>query len=422
MATMQRSHAIDLLWLVRLRWGAVLGQIGVIALVHWGLGAPLNLKALFFLVAVEVLSNFLISLRTWGEAAAKYLVPGLLALDVLLLTGLLFFSGGPNNPFSPLYLVYIALAAVILPAAATWFLVTLSSLCFASLFWTSGILPNNAHAMHGDGMRMHLQGMWVAFATAVVFIVYFVQRISRALAKRESELNTARERSKESARLASLATLAAGAAHELGSPLSTIAVVAKELERQIAHGGDRDALLDDARLVRREVERCRTILNNMAADAGEEIDESSTLLALQEFLGQLNDNAAVTVNTGECAADAFVMAPKRRLEQVLRGLVNNALDAADGAPVNLNANTEGHRAIIHIADRGPGIPEDILRHVGEPFFTTKEPGKGMGLGVFLARTTVERLGGSVTIESEIGSGTEVRVELPLVEHRPRERP
>src|SRR6185369_2055893 len=161
--------------------------------------------------------------------------------------------------FSFLYLVNIALSAVVLRSLWTWTLVVLSLACFGALFAAA---PAHGHAEH---MQMHLQGMWVAFGVAAVFITYFVQRVTGALAARDVELAAANERTARHERLASLATLAAGAAHELSTPLSTIAIAAKELERRLASDGDAGA---DARLIREQVERCRQILAHMADDAG----------------------------------------------------------------------------------------------------------------------------------------------------------
>src|SRR6218665_3315595 len=185
-----------------------------------------------------------------------------MALDVVLLTVLLELSGGASNPFSALYLVHIALAAVVLREGWTWALTVLAVACFGELF-----VGAPAHH-HIHDMRMHLEGMWAAFALAAGFIVYFVQRVTRALAAREAELVSARAASARHDKLAALATLAAGAAHELSTPLSTIAVVARELERHLERAGQETSSLEDVRLIREQVARCRDILARMASDAG----------------------------------------------------------------------------------------------------------------------------------------------------------
>ena len=193
-----------------------------------------------------------------------------MALDVLLFSGLLYLTGGPNNPFSFLYLIPIALASITMRPAWTWMLVGLSLACSAFLFATHQPLVLGDHSRH---MSLHLRGMWVAFGVAASFIVYFLLRVRRALERHELELDAARAAAQRQERLASLATLAAGAAHELLTPLSTIAVIAGDLQRDVAQAGGAARAVEDARLVRDEVDRCRAIIERMRADAGDTAGE-----------------------------------------------------------------------------------------------------------------------------------------------------
>jgi signal transduction histidine kinase len=240
-------------WLVRLRWWATGVETLAIVAVDQGLEADLPLAPLAALVALGLLTN--VAAQWWrrhrpevGERA----IGNLLALDVLLLTGVLALTGGPFNPFSFLYLVHISLAAVLLGTRWTWGIAGLSILCSAALFLTllgpdSGWFDeDNLHMRH---MRMHLYGMWVAAAVAAVFIVYFVSRIRTSLLQREGELATARLKALQAEKFVSLATLAGGAAHELATPLSTIAVVSKELERSLAERAEDAENLDDVGVV-----------------------------------------------------------------------------------------------------------------------------------------------------------------------------
>src|SRR5262249_34698668 len=156
------------------------------------------------------------------------------------------------------------LSAIVLAPRRTWALVALSLVCFGALFALHTATPSEEMSSHLGHDQLHLRGMWVAFGVAATFIVYFVRRVTRALAEREAELTRQRTRGEK---LASLATLAAGAAHELATPLSTIAVVAKELERDVSARSPADQpLVEDARLIRDQVERCRAILLQMADD------------------------------------------------------------------------------------------------------------------------------------------------------------
>jgi two-component system, sensor histidine kinase RegB len=264
-------------------------------------------------------------------------------------------------------------------------------------------------------MKAHLHGMWVASALAAIFVVFFVQRVSSALSEREMELQLTRAKAARREQLASLATLAAGAAHELSTPLSTIAIVAKELDRSLS-GDVPDDVRADLRLVREQVARCREILDRMAARAGENVGESLAPLTPDAWIRAALDGLAgrdrVVIEPGSLTG-AMLVGPPRALADALRGLLKNALQAsAPDASVTLRVTAESGRVRATVQDRGKGMPPKVLARVGEPFFTTKGPGEGMGLGLFLTRALAEQLGGEFHIASRPGSGTEAWIDLP----------
>ncbi len=224
---------VDVSWLVRLRRAAAVLFLLLALAAGSVFHIPVPPLAVAAVWAVQVGSNVALSLRRRRHRTVRATtVAGLMALDTLLLTVLLAFSGGPSNPFSVLYLVDVALGAVVLTPGLTWALLGLVLLCFGALFLPAPWSPG-ATLDHAELIRLHLRGMWVAFALAGGMLVAFVLRVRRALAEREAELASERERAVRRDRLASLATLAAGTAHALGSPLSTIAVAAHELERRL---------------------------------------------------------------------------------------------------------------------------------------------------------------------------------------------
>lgn len=412
---MEQTHAINFSWLLTLRWGAAAGQIAIILIVNRLMRIELPLVALGAIIGIELASNAACAL--WARRAPEireWMLGLLMMLDVLLLTALLYFTGGPSNPFSFLYLVNIALAAVVLRPAATWALVAGSLACFGLLFFTEVPLPSTAGTdSHTGHMWMHLQGMWVAFGVAASFIVYFIQRVTHALARREIELAVARARTARHEKLASLATLAAGAAHELATPLSTIAVVAKELERQLERGARNADEVADARLIRQQVERCREILSHLAADAGESAGETIGAVAVEELLTAAMSGVAergrIAVAIDERARGQALYAPARALAQALRGVLKNALQASPPqAAVALRVVRAEDAWRIEVWDSGAGMPPEVLARAGEPFFTTKHDGgpqRGMGLGLFLTRAVLERLGGRLELDSAPGRGT-----------------
>jgi two-component system sensor histidine kinase RegB len=416
----EQTNSINFAWLLKLRWGGSIGQAALVVLIHWGLGIALPLRPLFLIIAFGLASN--VACAVWKQRNPEVphgLLGSVMLTDVVLLTGLLYFTGGPFNPFSFLYLVNIALAAVVLQSAWTWALVSMSLGCYGALFVDNVPLPLGHGDGHGQHMWMHLQGMWVAFGVTAAFIAYFIQRITRALARRDADLAAARSISARQERLASLATLAAGATHELSTPLSTIAVVAKELEHQLEHGAGGIAAVEDARLIRREVDRCRDILAQMATDAGESTGEAFQAIAAEELFrlatGDFPDGG-VRLAGDPALIRQTLHVPRRAVSQALRAVVKNARQASPrGEQVTVSVGIERGMWRFVVRDRGPGMSEQMLGRAAEPFFTTKdcsEGQRGMGLGLFLARAVLERIGGRLDLDSRPGAGTTATLFVP----------
>jgi two-component system sensor histidine kinase RegB len=409
---------INLSWLVKLRWAAMIGQLVTIGVVHEAMGIVLHLGPLLALIGLGFATNVVAFAWTArGRPVAPWALPTLMMFDTLLFTAMLHLTGGPFNPFSFLYLVQIALAAVILPAKMTWALVLLSLACSGSLFLNYEELPMGKLS-HAEHMRIHLIGMWVAFGVAAAFIVYFLLRITRALGRRDRELDLARSLVLRQEKLASLATLAAGTAHELATPLSTIAIVAKELDRELSDPSSLEAARTDARLIREQVQRCRTILDNMSLRGGEFAGESRAKIDLSAIVGsavsELAPHPPIRVELGDAAKGCAVEAPPRALSLTLQNVLKNAQDASQrGQEVVVSATLEGTRVRIEVRDSGVGMAREVLERAGEPFFTTKPPGGGMGLGLFVSRAMIERLGGELRVTSVPAEGTCVTIDLPF---------
>lgn len=413
-------NRVNLRWLIKLRWGSVAGQLATIFGVTSLVDIHLPLIPLLLIVAVEAASNGAVTLwlsRTKAEVR-EYQVAALMALDIVLLTLLLYFTGGPQNPFTFLYLVNIALAAIALHAQWTWMLVALALMGV-------GVLPlvgyqelPLSHLAPGEREAIVQQGMWVAFGVTAGFIVHFLWRVTGALAERDGELRAARQMTQRQEQLASLATVAAGAAHELATPLGTIALVAKELERSLPKAGSVESSLEDLRLIREQVARCRLILDQMGAGLGrssEQVVEDISLPALlRDSLTGVRAEPAVFVEVDDAAQGSVLRLPGRAVAQALRALITNAQDASENQRVLVTGSVSGERVRIAVVDSGPGMSAEVLSRVSEPFFTTKPPGSGMGLGLYLTRAVVEGLGGTLLIKSTLGQGTTATVELPMV--------
>lgn len=405
-------------WLTRLRWAAIVGQAATIFAAHTFLGIKLPLVSLGAVLGLEVLANLAIQLvlaRRKSPVSDRE-VFGLITVDLVFLTVLLYFSGGPSNPFNFLYLVYVVLAAVLVGARSAIYLTGISALLFSALF-----VP---HYMHRDlhihsMMDWHLEGMWVAFVIAAVFIVYFLGRIDAEVNAQRDALARARVHAERHERLSSLATLVAGAAHELGTPLSTIALVSSELVRRLERAPDADPRMrEDAEILRAEVERCRSIIERMAESSGNARGENAVEFHVQGFvrdtLEQIGPPERVDVHYAPGMENVSVIAPRNGLELALRAIVKNALDASPlGERPLLSVASDRGLLQMQVEDHGPGISESDLPRVVEPFYTTKAPGKGMGLGLFLADNVMRQLGGRLVLErGHEGTGTIARLEFP----------
>ncbi|MEM8607543.1 MAG: ATP-binding protein [Myxococcota bacterium] len=407
--TPEGSHATDAEWLARMRWGAIAIEVLSIVVARRVLELTLPAAPIWTLIGIGILSNVWLMLRPTRFLGA------FLVLDVALLSGLLYLSGGATNPFSVMFVVYIAMSAVMLPAQWTWLIAGLSVVSFAGLF--SQLSSNSDPMMHhggDDSFQAHLYGMFVAFALTAVLIAYFVSRLSDALRERERALAEAEERTYRWGRLASIATLAAGAAHELGTPLGTIAVAANELKRRASELSDAQALVDDAELIREELDRCRAVLDRMALAGGEHTGETPEALEVEGLVEEVRERLRpeqaerweTRVQTRE------LLAPREAILQLMENIARNGFDACEGGRVSLDVERRGQEVELRFADEGCGMDDDVRRRAAEPFFTTKTTGERMGLGLFLARTLVDSLGGRLAIESEVDHGTTIRVFLP----------
>lgn len=428
--------SLNAAWLIKLRWVAVVGQLITVGVVVGVIGVPAPVIPLISLIAVTAASNAALMgwLRAEGPHEDDRLLVGVMLLDLLLLTGLLYFSGGPANPFSIFFLVNLALAALLLPAASAWLLTGSSILCFTLLILTHRPLPEvepvDLRPLLGpDRWRwpnVAQQGLWVAYTACSTVIVYFVARLRDELRRVDRQLREAEQARARAEKLEALGTLAAGAAHELSTPLSTIAVAARELERSLDAAAVDAELHEDLSLIRSELERCRSILDRMSLKAGHSVAESPAPIRVADLAAEatagLPRGVPVELRLEDEVADMTVSGLTIQLGQALRGLVKNAIDAtltADRqAPVEVRAAAVGDQAdpfvLVEIRDAGAGMSPETAARAGEPFFTTKPPGEGMGLGLFLAHSVIARGGGRLEIDSQPGLGSVVRVWLPRI--------
>ncbi len=425
---------INAVWLMKLRWVAVVGQLITILFVTYAIGIPVRVAPLMLSLSITAISNlgFTLWLRSNAEVPKFPQTPwywnrvfvALMALDLAVLTAQLYFTGGHANPFTVFYFVNLALSGILLTAKWAWLLNLLSVVSFAVLLYVQVPLtelrqPENLLSVREIGFTtLSQQGLLVAFATCSSVIVYFATRLTSELKRRDQALRQTQVRQARSEKWESLGTLAAGAAHELATPLTTIAVVSREIERELESQNSPQLLIDDVQVIRQELDRCRGILNQMSTDAGHMTAEEPTEMDIGSLMkhvldGLSRENRRVNINVPEDLAQLSVMLPVESVGMAVRGIIHNAIDASQDEPVEVKLSKNASMICICVCDQGVGMSEEVLRRADEPFFSTKETGSGMGLGRFLARSVIERLGGSIVTESTPGVGTEVAIQLPL---------
>lgn len=396
--------------LVLIRWVAVAGQGIAILVVHVGFGFALPLGPTLLAVLASALLNVAVSLR---NPPAKRLSDRESALslgyDILQLAVLIFLTGGLGNPFSILMLVPVTISATILSLGSTLWLGALALMCISALALFHLPLP-----WKGDGLALdptYVLGIWAALALGTSFLSAYAWRVAQesrrmmdALA--ETQMALAREQ-----RLSALGSLAAAAAHELGTPLSTIAVVAKEIGRELPPGS---ALSDDIELLSSQATRCREILKRLSTEPG----VAGEMPFDQLPLGALVEAAAAPHRRGEVAIEIVtpegrqpVVARRPELIQGLLNLIENAVDFAR-RQVRLVVEWDETWIWIEIVDDGPGFAPAIVGLLGEPYISTRRGAEGMGLGVFIARTLLERTGAELNFSNQHGGGAKVALKWP----------
>ncbi len=394
---------------------ALTGQFLAVWVAVTSLHMALPLRPLIAVIAAMALFNFLTWLRIqrpWPVGEAELFAH--LALDVAVLTALLYFSGGSTNPFVILYLLPLALTAAALPAGYVWAMAAVSIACYTLLMFFYIPLPQS-HTAHGDDFGLHVLGMWLGFVLSAGLIAWFAVRMSATLRDRDRLRAQMREDELRNERIVALGTLAAGAAHELGTPLSTMAVLARDMERDAAAP---PSLRENLRVLREQVDRCKSILSSLSASAGASRAEDGGRMPLEDYLEKLLRDWR-TMRLGVRVEHHFdgprpsaEILAEQTLSQAIVNILNNAADSSPDN-VEVSARWNEQELVLEISDRGEGLTPDAEQAAGQPFFTTKAPGQGLGLGLFLAHATLRRFGGTVQMYNREGGGVCTRLVLPL---------
>ena len=370
---------------------------------------------LLTIIGLMVVVNF----WTWRRAQSDIEVTEFellcqLIFDVLVLTAILYFTGGASNPVAWFYLIPLMIGATLLSKWATWLLASIAIAGYSLLMFHFSVIDEESHMSHNVGFNQHVIGMWFGFVFTAVLVAWVVVGMANSLRTRDRALAAARERALRDEQLIALGTLATGAAHELGTPLATMAVVAGELER---HEALPDAIKRKVEILHSQIGRCKKALSVISASAGETQAESGSVVGVNNFLEQTislwesqRTNIKLAVEIQSTGIDAQIL-NERTLQQSIINILNNAADASPDGLV-FKAHWDDQVLELVILDRGMGVYADKNDAIGKLQQSKKE--YGMGLGLFLTHATMQRLGGDIELFDREGGGTCTKIQLPIL--------
>jgi two-component system sensor histidine kinase RegB len=408
--------ALNMKRLLLLRAGAVIGWVLALMFAGWQLGVSLPFIAMSALIAGWCIVSLVswVRLRDREDIEDRIFVFQLL-LDVAMLGLLLYLSGGSTNPLTLLLLLPLIVSAALLPGVYSWIIAAAIIACYTLLLYRYVPLPVPEHEHGVHDFELHVTGMWLGFVLSAGLIVAFVARMGSTLRERDRLLSESKQRALRDERIVALGALAAGAAHELGTPLGTISLIAEELS--LDHEDDQH-LQERLGLLREQVSRCKHTLAMLSLSAGQSQAASGHRLPVDEYLRDVlerwrNLRPATRVQA-DLAGDlpAPVIVAEQTLSQAIISILNNAADASPER-IEFKARWDWERLTLEVCDYGTGLAPAALSAAGKRVFSTKPPGEGLGLGLYLAYSVVDRLGGEMLLFNREEGGACTWLTLPL---------
>jgi two-component system sensor histidine kinase RegB len=401
--------------LIMLR-GVMMASLSLVILALYQASIPLPYAPLISAIAALGLLSLIawLRLRQTTQTSQRELVMQLLG-DITALSLLFYFSGGYSNPFIWMYLLPITVAAVALRATYTWLIAGLSITCYTLLMFYHVPLSHLHMHMRDDAkLDIHLVGMWIGFVVSSVIVAIFIARIGQNLRDYDNKIAEVREKALESERMLALGTLATSAAHELGTPLATMAIVSKELTQEYSNQPE---LLVQLSILQKQVWRCKEILASITRNAGQARADAGQGLPMRAFLQDAvqrwRDTRPATELVVTMPSNTFN--PSIAMDRTLTQAIQNMLDnAADESPERVLFDAVWNEKFlkIQIRDFGKGLSAETKNQLGTPFFTSKNE-QGMGLGVYLTQITLARYGGELSLINHAEGGVITIVNLPL---------
>lgn len=423
----QQAGRRNLLQLVQLRWLAVLGQLLTIVTVRFALGIALPTAEMLSLLAMLALFN----LASWlGSRTSRAVGNGellaALLVDVGVLGVQLFYAGGITNPFIFLFLLQVAVGAMLLGRTTVWVVVVVTSLAFIAL--TQWHLPLRLPDGSSPTLSVdYIGGLLICYVLCASLLVVFIGRIGRILQRRDARVAELRQRAAEEEHILRMGLLASGAAHELGTPLATLSVILGDWARMAPFAAEPE-LREEIEEMQIQVQRCKHIVTSILLSAGESRGEAPRETTLRAFLDDLLADWCRTRQPEAftylpLALPAIDLISDTALRQMIGNVLDNALEAAPGLPLQLSAGVDDETLVLRVVDRGPGFAPETLARFGKPYNSTKgRPGGGLGL--FLSVNVARSLGGTIEARNHQppGRGAEVVIRLPLTALMPLPEP
>jgi two-component system sensor histidine kinase RegB len=419
-ATTPVSSAVNLRQLVWLRIITIPGAAVALLLAGRVYQLPIQVAPFVTIIAVLALVNFL----TWRRLQTAGAIPDgefftHMLVDVIALTGILYYSGGALNPFTYLFLLPLTISATVLPRRYTWPMALIIAACYTFLLVFRVPLSAFQPPTGPAGFAAHTVGMWLGFVLSAGLIAHFVERMGETLRENERSLSDARERALRDERVVAVATLAAGAAHELSTPLATMAVVTAELADEYPRE-QYPELHRNLDVLRGQIRKCKDSLSVISAGAGAGRADAARSMAVDAFVRhavsqvrRLRPGADIRIRSdGPKPAPQIIV--ERTLTQALLNVLHNAVDASP-ADVRVSCRWDGEQVRIEVQDHGPGISLKSLQPGQMPGRSTKS--SGLGLGLFLTHSALSHVGGDISFADAPGGGALVTVNLPLARLR-----
>ena len=369
-------------------------------------------------LAIILVSMFLITLATWWRSGLSWPITdeefvAHLLVDVAALALVMYEVGGASNPFVSFFLVPICIAATTLPWRFTWLIAASSVSAYSALlFFYKPLLPLEPHHSGSGSINLHVMGMWFNFAVSAMLITYFVVQMSSAVRRRDQALAKIREQRLQDEQLLAIATLAAGTAHELGTPLSTMRIVTDDL---LEDDTLPETLREDVATLGSQLSLCKDILGRLTTTAQDFSAGRTSHIPVHKFFSLLKDHwqllrpALHDVRFEITIPRETLMLMDTTLEQAIINLLNNAVDVSP-ENVSLQCFLDGDTFVVAIEDEGPGLPRGQADNLGKPFVSTK--GKGLGLGLFISHAAANRYGGELIWHNRKPVGSRVELRLP----------